>query len=162
MTQTTPTPSAVEPSSSPPVNRMAIAALALAGVFLAGYLLLYKLRVLGSIACGTGACERVQSSPWAVFLGIPVPAWGVGGYASIFIAALLGIQPAWIERRAAASLLAGLSTFAFGFSVYLSAIEAFVLNQWCRWCIGSAVIATLIFLFSLPELKRLLRRETRG
>lgn len=162
MTWTTPTPAATEAPDSPPANRMAIAAFALAGVFLAGYLLLYKLRVLGSIACGTGACERVQSSPWAVFLGIPVPAWGVGGYASILAVALLGIQPSWLHRRVVAWLLAGLATFAFGFSVYLSAIEAFVLRQWCRWCIGSAVIATLIFLFSLPELKVLLRREPRA
>lgn len=161
MTQTSPAPADIETSQSPPVNRMAIAALALGGILLAGYLMLYKLQVLGSIACGTGACERVQSSPWAVFLGIPVPAWGVGGYVTIFAVALLGIQPNWIDRRTISWLLAGLSTFAFGFSVYLSAIEAFVLQQWCRYCIGSAVIATLIFIFALPELKALLRRETR-
>lgn len=162
MTQTTPAQEIPDASQSIPVNRMVIAALSLAGVFLAGYLMLYKLQVLGSIACGTGACERVQSSPWAVFLGIPVPAWGVGGYAAIFAVALLGIQPNWIGRRAIAALLAGFSTFAFAFSVYLSAIEAFVLEQWCRWCIGSAIIATLIFLFSLPELRALFRREFRG
>lgn len=161
MTQSTEAPSAVEVTPAPPLNRMGIAALSLGGVLLAGYLLLYKLQVLGSIACGTGACERVQSSPWAVFLGIPVPAWGVGGYATIFAVAFLGIQPKWIGRREIAWLLTGLTTFAFGFSVYLSAIEAFVLYQWCRWCIASAIIATLIFLFAWPEMKITFGRRPR-
>ena len=49
------------------------------------------------------------------------------------------------------------ATGAFLFSVYLSALEQFVIHAWCRWCIGSAAIATLIFLFTLPEFRRLRR-----
>lgn len=139
---------------------MAVALLSLVGLLISSYLMLYKLRVLGNIACGTGGCETVQSSPWAVFLGIPVPAWGVGGYVALFIAALAGLQPRFLNSRALAALLLGMATFAFAFSAYLTAIEAFKIHAWCRWCVASAIVATLIFLFSLPELPRVLRKTS--
>ena len=144
-----------EQELEPPGSRMAVALFSLIGLLIASYLMLYKLRVLGSIACGTGGCETVQSSPWAMFLGIPVPAWGVGGYVALLITALAGLQPRFIQSRALAALLLGMATFAFGFSAYLTAIEAFKIHAWCRWCVASAIVATLIFLFSLPELARL-------
>ena len=52
-----------------------------------------------------------------------------------------------------------LATIAFAFSAYLTVLEAVVIHAWCRWCLVSAAIATLIFLCSLPEAARL-RRET--
>jgi len=143
----------------PPVHRMAIAVFALCGLLIATYMLLYKLRVIGSVACGSGSCETVQASPWAVFLGIPVPAWGVGGYLFILVLAFLGLQPKFSENKTIPALLLGSATFAFGFSVYLSAVEAFLIHAWCRWCIGSAVVATLIFLSALPEISALRRKH---
>ena len=79
-------------ASSPPVNRMTIALLSLVGVFISTYLLLHKLGVVGTLVCGTGSCDTVQASPWAVFLGVPVPAWGVAGYGL-----LLGVSPAGLR-----------------------------------------------------------------
>lgn len=139
----------------PPANRMILAVMALIGVVIAAYMALYKLGAIASIACGTGACEVVQSSPWAVFLGVPVPVWGVAGYATILALAIAGLQPRFTrDRRIGAALLA-LTTFAFGFSVYLSWVEAVLIQAWCRWCIGSALVATALFLAALPELPRL-------
>ncbi len=137
-----------------PVNRMAIALLSLVGVFIAVYLYLHKLGVVGTLACGAGSCETVQASPWAVFLGVPVPAWGVAGYALIFAVSLAGLRPRLIGDRRLGLALVGLGAVAFGFSAYLTAIEAFVIRAWCRWCVASAVVATLIFVFSLAELRR--------
>jgi uncharacterized membrane protein len=141
---------------------MGIAALALAGVLIATYLLLYKINVLGTIACGTGACETVQSSPWAVFLGVPVPAWGVIGYLVILILALAGLQPAFAHHRGVAALLFGNALIAFAFSAYLTGVEAFLIHAWCRWCVASAIVATLIFLLSLREIPTILRRDARA
>ncbi len=147
-------PEAAEPGVAP-VNRMVMAVLALVGLLIAVYTLLHKLGVIVSLACGTGTCEVVQSTRWSDFMGIPVPAWGVGGYGMLLGASLLGVQPARIEdRRIAALLLAG-STVAFAFSAWLTYLEAFVINAWCRWCIASAVAATLLFVFALPELRKL-------
>jgi uncharacterized membrane protein len=140
---------------------MLAAVVALAGALIAGYMLLYKVGVIRTLACGTGACESVQASPWSNFLGIPVPLWGVAGYAGIFATALLGIQPAHAQRRWIALFLLAASTYAFLFSAYLTYIEAVRIRAWCRWCIGSAVVATLLFLLSLPEIRRL-RRSANG
>jgi uncharacterized membrane protein len=150
---------AFDAPASPPAHRMAIAVFALAGLLVAAYLLLYKINVIGTIACGTGACESVQASPWAVFLGIPVPAWGVVGYLVILLLALAGLQPAFMDNRLVPLLLLANTTFAFAFSAYLTWIEAYRIQAWCRWCVVSAIIATLIFLLSLRELPILLRRR---
>lgn len=140
---------------------MAIAVLALAGFLVAVYLLLYKIKVLGTIACGTGGCETVQASPWSIFLGVPVPAWGVLGYLIILILALASLQPAFSEHRLVAGLLLANAVIAFVFSAYLTGVEAFLLNAWCRWCVVSAIIATLIFLLSLREIPAVFRRVPR-
>lgn len=141
-----------------PLTRMGIAVLSLAGLFIAAYLLLHRLGVVGTLECGAdGGCSVVQSSRWAVFLGIPVPAWGVGGYGLLFGTALAAVQPRLVGDRRVAAALFGLSAFAFAFSLYLTALEAFVIHAWCRWCLASAGIATAIFLLSLPEIRRLRR-----
>ena len=141
-----------------PRNRMVVAAVALIGVFVATYLLLYNLGFVGSLVCGVGGgCETVQSSRYALFLGIPVAGWGVAGYLGILLVALAGAQPALATERWVSGALLLLTGAAFLFSLYLSALEEWVIRAWCRWCIASAVIATAAFLFSLPEIGRLRR-----
>lgn len=151
----------LEEISAPPWHRMGVALTALAGALISLYLLLYKLGVLGSVACGTGSCETVQNSPWATFLGVPVPAWGFGGYAFIMALALAGLQPRFADSRLLSRLLLGLSAYAFAFSMYLTGIEAFRLHLWCRWCVGSAIVATLMFVFALFEWRRAFGKSER-
>lgn len=141
--------------ASPAFNRMGMALFSLIGLLIAAYMSLYKLGIVQTLACGTGACETVQESPWADFLGIPVPFWGVGGYGLLFGASLAGIQPGRNGDRRIAAVLFGAAMLAFVFSAYLSWIEATLILAWCRWCIGSAVVATTLFLLSLPELAHL-------
>lgn len=139
-----------------PRNRMIVAAIALIGVFVSTYLLLYKLGYVGSLACGVGGgCETVQASRYANFLGLPVAAWGVAGYLAILAVALAGAQPRFADDRRVPLALLLLTGLAFAFSLYLSALEEWVIRAWCRWCIASAVIATTAFLFALPEIRRL-------
>lgn len=155
-------PTAGEPAGDgaprPPANRMAMAIFALIGALIAGYLLLYKLGIVGSIVCGSGGCERVQTSSWAVFLGVPVPLLGVVGYVAMLVLALVGVRPDLARSRAVALLLLLGAWAAAAFTLYLNGLEAFVIHAWCRWCIGSAVVVALLFLASLPELPRLRQR----
>lgn len=144
-------------SEPPPLNRMIIAAVALIGVLISVYLTLHKFGYIGSLVCGTGSCEAVQASKWSSFMGIPVPVLGLAGYLALLIIALVGMQPAWLDSKAVSAMLLMLATIGFGFSVYLSYLEQFVLHMWCRWCIVSAIIATLIWLAALAELPRLRR-----
>ena len=37
----------------------------------------------------------------------------------------------------------------FGFSVYLTYLELFVIDAICHWCIGSAIVMTLAFIVAL-------------
>jgi uncharacterized membrane protein len=153
MAETQPTLLAGPPPAH--VNRTVIAVVALVGVLLSTYMLLVKLGFIGELACGTGSCDRVQSSPWAVFLGVPVPLWGVIGYTAIFGIALLGVQRTLLRDEHVAAAMLALTAGAFAFSLYLTYLEAFVINAWCRWCVVSAALATLLFLCALPEIRRL-------
>ena len=138
---------------------MAMAVFSLIGLFVALYLALHRMGVVGTLACGVdGGCSTVQASAWATFLGMPVPYIGVAGYLVLFAVSMMAVSGRGLADRVMAAALLGLAAGAFAFSMYLTAIEAFVLEAWCRWCVVSALIATLIFLFSLPEAARL-RRE---
>ncbi len=132
---------------------MAIAALALMGFFVALYLLLWKLGMIGPIVCTTGGCETVQTSEYAMFLGLPVALYGVLGFISLLAVSLVGLQPRWIERRGPTILLAVLSGAGVAFTGYLTYLEAAVINAWCQWCIGSAVIITAIFVIAVAGLR---------
>ena len=142
---------------APPKNRMAITLLALIGVLISIYLTLHKLGYIGELLCGTGSCEVVQSSKWAVFMGIPVPFLGVFGYILMTVLGIVSVQPQNHDSRPIGIALIVTGLGAFAFSAYLSAIEQYVIHAWCRWCIASAVVATLIFICTFPEYRRLRR-----
>jgi uncharacterized membrane protein len=134
---------------------MAVALLALVGVLIASYMSAYKFGLLGSIVCGTGGCETVQNSPWSVFMGVPVPVIGLAGYGLLLLTSILGLQPRFEDDRRVSMVLIAGATIGLAFSTYLSWLEAAVIHAWCRWCIVSAILATLIFVFTLPEFRRI-------
>jgi uncharacterized membrane protein len=133
--------------------RQAIALLALVGLFVALYLWLHALGFGGPIKCGTGGCETVQTSPWAVLLGLPVAFYGVVGYGAILVVSLVALRPAALPERKWSVVLVGLATVGVLFTAYLSYVEFFVIRAICRWCVGSAVIITAIWLVSLLALR---------
>jgi uncharacterized membrane protein len=125
-------------------HRQAIALLALIGVFIALYLALHRIGVIGSLQCGTGGCETVQSSAYAVFLGVPVAFYGVAGYVGLLVVSLVGLQPAFLGRRGPTLLLAVMAAVGLAFTLYLTYVELFVIHAICRWCVASAVVIALI------------------
>lgn len=133
---------------------MIVATLAMVGLIVAAYLSLWKIGVIGTLACGVGdGCESVQTSPYADLLGIPVAFYGLGGYLALLGTALIGLQPAWVGRRTPTVVLVVLSGLGVAFSAYLTYLEAFVIHAWCRWCVVSAVIITATFVVSLAGLR---------
>jgi len=130
----------------------AVALLALAGLFLSAYLFLYAKGFYGSLACGAGGgCDLVQGSRWAEFLGFPVAGWGMGWYLAVLVVSLISVQVRtanadWVNRA-----LLCLSVGGVGFTIYLTALEIFVIRAICRWCVGSALLAIAIFLLTVPE-----------
>ncbi len=154
---------AAEPTPAlapPPLARMGVAVLALVGLLIATYMLLHRLGIVGQLICGPeGACEIVQSSKWATFLSVPVPLIGVLGYLFLLVVAVVGLQPPWAGDRRVSLVLVGSSGAAVAFTAYLTAMEAWVIHAWCRWCLGSAAVIVLILVCALVDLVRVGRRE---
>lgn len=126
-------------------HRQVVALLALVGVLLSLYLTLFKLGLVGSLQCGTsGDCERVQLGPYGALFGIPVAAIGLAGYLAILATAMVGLQPAWIERPGPTRLLAVFGVGGVLFTAYLTYLEVFRIHAICRWCMGSAAVILLI------------------
>jgi uncharacterized membrane protein len=134
-------------------RRMIVAMLALAGIFVALYLLLYKMGVIGNLSCSVGSCETVNLSKWATFLGAPVAAWGVGFYVVMFGLALASLQDRYADSLGMSKVLALVSGTGVAFSAWLTFLELFVIHAICQWCVVSAIIVTLIFVFALLDLR---------
>lgn len=145
---------AAEPVA-PPTNRMAITLLALIGFFVALYLWAHNAGLTGPIVCGVGDCATVQSSEYARIGPVPVSAIGVFGYLIVLGLSFFGLQPAHRESAVIGGLLLAGSAGGVAFSAYLTWLEAFVIEAWCQYCVISAILITLIFFASLPELPRL-------
>jgi uncharacterized membrane protein len=134
---------------------MVVAMLALLGLLVSLYMLAYAMGFAGAVICGLGNCEAVQNSPFARIGPIPVAGLGAVGYLGLLILSFLGLQDSPLgSRLVPLALLAG-GIVGVGFSAYLTYLEAFVIHAWCQWCVASAIIMVLVFLASLPELRRI-------
>lgn len=133
-------------------RRRAVAVLSLAGVFLSAYLVLHRMGFYGGgLLCGAGGgCDLVQASRWAVFLGIPVAGWGLGWYASVFLASLVTAHERFADARWPDRTLLVLATGGLAFTAYLTGLELFVIGAICRWCVASALLVLAIFALTLP------------
>jgi len=135
-------------------HRMVIATLSLVGLFVALYLSLWKLGLMGPMVCGLGSCEVVQTSRYAYLFGIPVAFYGVGGYLAMLGVSLAGLQPRFSQSPGPTQLLAALGGAGTAFCAYLTYIEAFVLDAWCRWCILVALLTASILATAVVGLRR--------
>src|SRR4029079_7710676 len=121
--------------------------LTLAGIAIAAYLTYVHYEGLSPV-CTTGGCERVQASSYSEIGPIPVALLGLIGY--VWSRASLSVHG---DVGRALTFMLTLSGFAF--SVYLTYLEVFVIDALCQWCLGSAVVMTLLFIASLVRLLRL-------
>ena len=124
--------------------------LALLGLGAALYLTYVEGTQAQAICGPIGDCNAVQSSPYALILGVfPVGLFGALGYIAILIA--------WLWHRFRRDKLAeiagpaqfGMAAFGVLYSIYLTYLEIFVIRAVCMWCLSSAVIITLLMLLSL-------------
>jgi vitamin-K-epoxide reductase (warfarin-sensitive) len=121
--------------------RYLIALLAVVGIAVS-YLALRIHYSMDAPPCDINAhwdCGIVNHSRYSVLHGIPVAAIGMAGYAVIAVLALL--------RRRGLTLLASLAGLAF--ALYLTSIEARILQIWCLYCVISQTTIALITLLSI-------------
>ena len=134
-------------------KRMLLALLAVVGLFLSLYLTLFKLGYIGHLACATGSCEVVQMSRWSTLFGLPVAAWGAAFYLVVLVAALAGTQPQLADSRRVSWVLLALTGWGTLFSAYLTALEFFVIHAICQYCLGSAVLVTVMAGVAVAEVR---------
>jgi uncharacterized membrane protein len=102
---------------------------------------------LGSTPCTlTEGCEIVTSSVYSTIAGVPISAIGLGFYLVAIILVLFYILEG-IKR--ALDILFYLSIVAFLVSLALVAIQIFIIEAFCLYCMISALTSTIIFLMSL-------------
>jgi len=95
-------------------------------------------------------CGVVNHSPYAMFLGLPVAAVGIVGYLLIGV---LGFM-----RRRGLLLVAVLIGLVF--ALYLTNIEAHVLEVYCLYCVISQGIIAVLTLLTLLWLVWSMRRPS--
>ena len=97
----------------------------------------------GVVPCSiTDGCEKVLTSSYAEFLGVPIAALGAAGYFVAFSMALFtlnGNRASWRVFGVIASLMALTS-------LGLVAIQAWVLEAFCQFCLLSAATSIGLFL----------------
>jgi uncharacterized membrane protein len=122
-----------------------MALVSLAGIFVGVYLTLYKFGVIGSLVCNVGSCEKVQSSKYSVFLGLPVATWGIGFYLLMLVLSIASLQERYADSRGLSLAMFLVTGWGVLFTAWLNYLEAFVINAWCEWCLGSAAMVVILF-----------------
>ncbi|MGB0119618.1 MAG: vitamin K epoxide reductase family protein [Solirubrobacterales bacterium] len=126
--------------------RYTAGALCVLGLAIAGYVA-YKTVILNELppcVAGSSGCAIVENSDYSHIFGIHVSIFGVIGYAMI-----LGTT-VWQGDRARVAAFA-LSLIGFGFSLYLTYLELWTIKAICQWCVGSAVVMTLLFIVNVTR-----------
>ena len=126
-----------------PVYFWTVVTFALAGLADSVYLFISHYRVYTDIGyksfCAisrTINCDTVSQSPFSIFLGVPVPVWGIIGYAFF----LLWMTFAWRRGTDKRRIWTVLFLLSLGFSLYsviLAVITTFYIHSYCIMCIIS-------------------------
>lgn len=116
--------------------------LSLVGIIISAYLFYAKLSDNPLICGGSHGCDAVQKSRYSTLLGMPLGFWGMGYYfvlfTSFYIATTRKID---IFRKV-------LIFWGILFSLYLTYLEAFIIDAFCLWCLGSFANIILITLIN--------------
>jgi len=137
-----------------PVYFWTVALLAFSGLFVSLYLSISHYRVYTDIGyrsfCAVSKsinCDTVSQSSYSIFLDIPVPVWGVAGYAFF----LLFLPFAWLrdaKMERIWPLLFLLSLGYSGYSIALALISSFYIHSYCIMCIVSHGINFMLLYYT--------------
>ncbi len=128
--------------------------LAAAGLVLSTISLVAHYRTSPSQFCDiseTFNCDLVNRSIYSTVGPVPVAGIGVAGYAL-----LMALSRLASTRRIALIMLLG-ALAGWGFALYLTYIEAYLLVVWCILCLGSLAAISLITVFSAWHTARVWR-----
>jgi uncharacterized membrane protein len=127
-----------------------IIVLSIIGFIVASISMMHHFDLLSGNFCKIGQefdCDIVNKSTYSEIMEIPVALLGMIAYIFFFIAALLKIKnPS--DKSLTLFILIG-AVVGFLFSLYLTGVEAFILEVWCMLCLISQFVILLTLIFSI-------------
>jgi vitamin-K-epoxide reductase (warfarin-sensitive) len=124
-----------------------IAILSLAGVIMSAVSLQRHYAKSATAFCDFNqrfSCDVVNRSEQSSIIGIPVAGIGVAGYAGLFV-----LSTFWKARPDTPNRLLGAAIAGLAFALYLTYVEAYVLETWCILCLASLAMISFITLFAI-------------
>ena len=92
-------------------------------------------------------CDTVSQSPYSIFIGLPVPVWGILGHTFFLLFLPLAKKKDAVKKR----IWTILFLVALAFSIYsliLAAISTFIIHSYCIMCIVSFAISFLLLFYT--------------
>jgi uncharacterized membrane protein len=133
------------PRSERPWRSLACLAAAVVGVGISVYVTILHYAHIKPVCSDTGAinCLHVLTSPQSVFLGIPVPLYGLFFFVAMFVLCVprLWLTTVWWVPW----LRVAVSAVGIVFALRLIYEELFVIRNICLWCTGAHVVAFFMF-----------------
>lgn len=109
------------------------------------------------VPCGESTgCDLVLTSPYSKMFGLPIVYFGLIYYSTILILAILNFlelelnkllkfKSGLLQYITTLDLLQIATTAGFIFSIYLMYIMIFVIGDWCKYCLLSAITSMGLF-----------------
>jgi protein-disulfide isomerase/uncharacterized membrane protein len=108
--------------------------------------------------CGDGqtsGCEEVARSSWSSFAGIPVAAFGLVFYFSLFALLILALFTSPELRNKLAGVAALLLMLGLLIDLMLLGVQAFSIHAYCALCISTYVLSAIALAFLIPACRNL-------
>jgi uncharacterized membrane protein len=128
--------------------------LAGAGGFGVAFYIFHIKRNHAQLVCPVGSdCNAVVNSRYSQFFGIRLEYLGMLYYLLVFVSYGTLLFSPHLFTETLLTALVYLSTLGFFFSIYLLFVQAFLLRQWCIWCLLSAFLSIAIFITSVVSIE---------
>ena len=125
------------------------AILAVTGFIISYHIYMSKRRNTKLVCIIGRDCDRVVKSKYSKILGTPNEVWGMIYYAGIFFLVFALACFPFLATPVVLALFKIASSLAALSAVILFLIQAFVLKEWCEWCLGADLINILIFILAI-------------
>jgi uncharacterized membrane protein/protein-disulfide isomerase len=98
-------------------------------------------------------CDTISQSPYSIFLGLPVPVWGIFGYAFFLMFLPLAKSKDAANKRIWTLFFLTALVFSI-YSVILALISTLIIHSYCIMCIASYAISFLLLFYTWIIRKR--------
>lgn len=121
-------------------------AFAIFGISIASHIFIKKTKKKPLVCPMRANCDSVIHSGYSKTMGIRNEIVGIIYYLGVILAhGVFLLFPIAYDSQIYFSIYS-ISLGAFLFSIYLIGVQAFILKEWCTWCVFSAIASTVIFI----------------